>query len=89
MRFVGDQGEKVLKGLAIRSALGLRSTWIFGLEPHYDSSGYISEIHATGRGWGHGVGLCQTGTVELSRQGWSFEKILKHYYTGITLTRRW
>jgi len=89
MRFVGDRGEKVLKGLAIRSALGLRSTWIFGLEPHYDSSGYISEIHATGRGWGHGVGLCQTGTVELSRQGWSFEKILKHYYTGITLARRW
>jgi len=89
MRFVGDQGEKVLKGLAIRSALGLKSTWIFGLEPHYDRSGYISEIHATGRGWGHGVGLCQTGTVELSRQGWSFEKILKHYYTGITLARRW
>ena len=89
MRFVGDQGEKVLKGLAIRSALGLRSNWIFGLEPHYDRSGYISEIHATGRGWGHGVGLCQMGTVELSRQGWSSEKILKHYYTGITLARRW
>lgn len=89
MRFIGDQGEKVLRGLAIRSALGLRSTWIFGLEAHYDNSGYISEIHATGRGWGHGVGLCQTGTVELSRQGWSHEKILKHYYTGITLARRW
>ena len=89
MLFVGDQGEKVVKGLAIRSALGLRSNWIFALEPHYDSSGYISEIHATGRGWGHGVGLCQTGTVELSRQGWSFEKILKHYYTGISLARRW
>lgn len=89
MRFIGDQGEKVLRGLAIRSALGLRSTWIFGLEAHYDNSGYISEIHATGRGWGHGVGLCQTGTVELSRQGWSYEKILKHYYTGITLARRW
>ena len=89
MRFVGDQDEKVLKGLAIRSALGLKSNWIFGLEPHYDSSGYIAEIHATGRGWGHGVGLCQMGTVELSRQGWSFEKILKHYYSGISLARRW
>lgn len=89
MRFVGDRGEKVLKGLSIRAALGLRSNWIFGLEPHYDSSGYISEIHATGRGWGHGVGLCQTGTVELSKQGWSFERILKHYYSGITLARRW
>ncbi len=89
MRFVGEEGEKVFKGLAIRYALVLRSNWIFGLEPHYDNSGYISEIHATGRGWGHGVGLCQMGTVELSRQGWSSEKILKHYYDGITLARRW
>ena len=42
-----------------------------------------------GRGWGHGVGLCQMGTVELARQGWGFERILKHYYKGIDLTRRW
>jgi len=89
MRFVGDRGEKVLKGLDIRSALGLKSIWILALEPHHDNSGYIVEIHARGRGWGHGVGLCQTGTVELARQGWSFERILKHYYKGIDLTRRW
>ena len=89
MRFVGDQGEKVLKGLQIRSALGLKSNWIVDLEPHYDHSGYIVELHAKGRGWGHGVGLCQTGTLELARQGWSFERILKHYYKGIDLARRW
>ena len=89
MRFVGDQGEKVLKGLDIRSALGLKSSWILALEPRRDRSGYIVEIHARGRGWGHGVGLCQMGTVELARQGWGFERILKHYYKGIDLTRRW
>ncbi len=89
MRFVGDQGEKVLKGLDIRSALGLKSSWILALEPRRDRSGYIVETHARGRGWGHGVGLCQMGTVELARQGWGFERILKHYYKGIDLTRRW
>ena len=48
MRFVGDQGEKVLKGLDIRSALGLKSSWILALEPRRDHSGYIVEIHARG-----------------------------------------
>lgn len=89
MRFVGNKGEKILKGLNIRSALGLRSTWITDLDAHYDSAGYIVEIHAKGRGWGHGVGLCQIGALELAEQGWSFERILKHYYKGIELTRRW
>ncbi|MDA2934599.1 SpoIID/LytB domain-containing protein [Acidobacteria bacterium AH-259-D05] len=89
MRIVGSKGEKILKGPAIRSALGLRSNWIIDLTVHRDSSGYIVEIHANGKGWGHGVGLCQLGTVELARQGWNFERILKHYYKGIEVTRRW
>ena len=47
------------------------------------------EIRVQGRGLGHGVGLCQVGTVELAKQGWSFERILKHYYHGIDLKRYW
>jgi stage II sporulation protein D len=89
MRFVGTEGKKVLKGLDIRSALGLRSNWIMEFEVQLDRSGYIVEIHARGKGWGHGVGLCQIGTVELAGRGWSFERILKHYYKGIEVTRRW
>ncbi len=89
MRFVGTQGEKILKGLDIRSALGLRSNWITDFEVHRDASGYIVEIHAQGKGWGHGVGLCQIGAVELASRGWNFERILKHYYKGIEVVRRW
>ena len=33
-----------------------------------------------GRGFGHGVGLCQWGSRFLGEQGWGFEKILSHYY---------
>jgi stage II sporulation protein D len=89
MQFVGSKGEKVLRGLKIRSALKLRSNWITDLDTRYDSSKYITEISAKGRGWGHGVGLCQMGTVELAQRGWSFERILKHYYPGVELDRRW
>ena len=89
MRFVGTQGAKILKGLDIRSALGLRSNWITEFDVHLDGSGYIVEIHAQGKGWGHGVGLCQIGAVELAGRGWNFERILKHYYKGIEVVRRW
>lgn len=39
-----------------------------------------------GRGWGHGVGMDQTGAYGYALEGWSFDRILKHYYQGIELT---
>ena len=39
-----------------------------------------------GRGFGHGVGLSQAGAIDLAARGWSFERILSHYYPGTTLT---
>ncbi len=38
----------------------------------------------SGKGWGHGVGLSQWGAKALAEQGWTWEKILQHYYPGIT-----
>lgn len=35
-----------------------------------------------GRGWGHGVGLCQEGAKVMADKGWSYEKILRFYYPG-------
>jgi stage II sporulation protein D len=40
-----------------------------------------------GRGWGHGVGMDQTGAYGYALEGWTFERILKHYYRGIELTK--
>ena len=39
-----------------------------------------------GRGWGHGVGLCQYGTQEMARKGFSAEQILTHYYPDSKIT---
>lgn len=33
-----------------------------------------------GRGYGHGVGLCQWGAMELAKRGYNFKQILSHYY---------
>lgn len=39
----------------------------------------------TVKGYGHGVGMSQAGANQYAKSGWSYEQILKHYYTGITL----
>jgi stage II sporulation protein D len=38
-----------------------------------------------GRGWGHGVGMCQTGAQGMARRGWVAADILQHYYPGSRL----
>jgi len=41
-----------------------------------------------GKGHGHGVGMCQHGADEMARLGYSYEQILKHYYSEVNLVRR-
>ena len=36
--------------------------------------------HFTGRGFGHGVGLCESGALRLAQLGWGWEKILNFYF---------
>lgn len=38
-----------------------------------------------GKGWGHGVGMSQEGAKGFARNGYTYDQILKHYYTGITV----
>ena len=56
--------------------------------PESPSSGGLGEasfiLH--GRGWGHGVGLCQIGAAVMGAQGYSYEEILHHYYPKAELT---
>ena len=40
-----------------------------------------------GRGWGHGVGMCQWGAMAMAEQGWTAENILMHYYPGTAIRK--
>jgi peptidoglycan hydrolase-like amidase len=86
LEVVGTNGTAHVRGGRIRSALGLREQ-LFVIDREYDDDGRVSEFVFVGRGWGHGVGMCQVGAYGLAKQGWSAEQILKSYYTGIELTR--
>src|SRR3954447_25455380 len=41
-----------------------------------------TKIVVAGRGWGHGVGMSQWGAYGYARHGWSWQRILGHYYPG-------
>jgi len=86
LEVVGSDGRRQVLGGRIRSALGLREQ-LFVIERKYDESGRVVGFAFLGRGWGHGVGMCQVGAYGLAKQGFTYEQILKAYYTGIELTR--
>jgi stage II sporulation protein D len=86
LEVVGTDGTRQVLGGRIRSALGLREQ-LFVIERRYDETGRVTGFVFLGRGWGHGVGMCQVGAYGLARQGFNYEQILKAYYTGIELTR--
>ncbi len=52
------------------------------------TAGDWSQLMLRGRGWGHGVGLCQIGAAVMASRGYDYRQILSHYYPGAVLERR-
>lgn len=67
-------------GAEVASFLGLRSNY-FQLEEKG------STVYVTTRGFGHGVGMSQYGAEALARKGYTYDKILKHYYTDVEIKK--
>jgi stage II sporulation protein D len=78
---------KVSKELVIRSVFKnaelnlarLKSARFF-LEVEKDRLGLISKLSIYGLGWGHGVGMQQTGAQGLAKSGQTYKQILGHYF---------
>lgn len=85
LEIIGSNGVKTLNGGKIRSALRLKEQ-LFVINKRYSGS-TVASYTFTGRGWGHGVGMCQYGAYGMAKMGLKYEAILKHYYTGIELAR--
>jgi stage II sporulation protein D len=63
----------------IRSDLNLRSTF-FSIAVEGDS------VILTGRGYGHGVGLCQEGAMVMAAKGFSYRQIIGFYYKNVRIS---
>ncbi len=78
LRITGTSGEAVIAAKDFRVWVGgdkMRST-VFTVSVAEDMAAF------RGKGWGHGVGLCQWGTLGQALLGHSHEEILKFYYPG-------
>jgi stage II sporulation protein D len=68
--------------LAIRRLFGNLPSALFSLRPRRGKGAVIEALSFSGRGWGHGVGMCQMGAIGMAEAGYKAEAILKHYYPG-------
>ncbi|HLM66786.1 MAG TPA: SpoIID/LytB domain-containing protein [Longimicrobium sp.] len=101
IEYVTEAGTFTHTRDAIRSSLryidangnraNLLST-LFFVEPVIDkraNQDVLTGFVVYGGGFGHGVGMSQTGAVSMAERGATFEEILKHFYTGIELETRY
>ena len=77
------------KSFTIGKELEIRRTLS---ETHLYSSAFDVEKTATGfrlkgKGWGHGVGLCQIGAAVMGQEGYKYDEILLHYYRNAEIKR--
>lgn len=86
IRITGSRGSFSINGFPIRTALGIPEN-LFTIDRVRDAKGGVELFIFTGKGWGHGVGLCQVGAYGMALRRKSYEEILTHYYTGARLTR--
>ena len=71
-----------VRGMHIRGLLGLKDNVFSWLSI---GRGAARRWIFYGRGWGHGLGMCQTGAYGMALEGATFQQILEHYYPGMSL----
>lgn len=85
-----ERGNFVLRGNDIRYVLRppggepLNSTY-FSVETTSAPDGRVMRVVIRGRGYGHGIGMCQSGAIGRARAGQDFRTILRTYYPGTTV----
>ena len=67
-----------LSGVEARTILGLRSA-------NFEVQILEDKIKFTVIGYGHGVGMSQTGADSLAKQGKNYEEIIKHFYKDVEI----
>jgi stage II sporulation protein D len=71
-------GKERVRMSDLRRDLRLRSAY-------FDLKVEQAEAVLTGKGFGHGVGLCQQGAMQMAQKGHKYSEILGHYFTGVAL----
>ena len=93
LQIVGTKASLTIgKELTIRSALSESHLYSSAFDVEMSYSPTLKDIPATftlhGKGWGHGVGLCQIGAAVMGVKGYTYREILAHYYPNTVIEKR-
>lgn len=81
-------GKDIIRWAFARPGLpGILRSSDFDLDLKRDATGRISTVAIHGRGYGHGVGMCQCGAIGRARAGQKYDEILSRYYSGIQIQK--
>ena len=84
LRVAGSKRSAVIgKELEIRRALSDSHLYSSAFEASMENGRWVLR----GRGWGHGVGLCQIGAAVMGAKGYDYRQILAHYFPNATLEK--
>lgn len=90
LKIRGSRDDIVIeRELNIRKALSLNTLWsaCFTVTRSAWQGGIPTEFTLKGAGFGHGVGMCQTGAGMMALKGKRYKQILQHYYRGVRFRR--
>lgn len=71
-------GNHEISGVEARSIFGLKST-------NFEVTKQDGKIKFSVKGYGHGVGMSQTGADTMAKDGSTYEEIIKHFYVGVEI----
>lgn len=90
LEVVGSRGSRVVeRELPVRRLFGGLKSGLFVVDVERDKDGAPVSFTFTGGGFGHGVGMCQTGAMGMALDGHDAGAILDHYYHGTTVRDLW
>lgn len=87
MKVKTDRGVIELEKDDILNAFYAPNSTLFYLDPIYATGKVLRGYAFVGGGFGHGVGLSQTGSYRLGKLGWTSQRILSFYFPGTQLQR--
>jgi len=90
LRIEGTRRTMIIgKELEIRKMLSKSHLYSSCFFVEKTGDAYETRFILHGAGWGHGVGLCQIGAAVMGSKGHSYSEILRHYYRGSALTKKY
>ncbi len=92
LRIIGSKRTVIIgKELEIRKALSETHLYSsnFEISTKTDATSSCQTFTLRGRGWGHGVGLCQIGAAVMGAEGCDYKTILSHYYKNTEIRKIW